>query len=275
MQVAFHIIAGFVIMPGVAVSGRNVQNIQQTTPSTARRRIFAIYKWGVVAPFLALSTFVIGTLVTVLSLVGFPDFASRVFGSLWARLNMAVSMVSIDVEGREKVDPDQSYVIVANHQSMIDIYVLYGYLGIDIKWVMKKELRAVPFLGIACEKMGHILIDRTNTGAALDSINQARDKIAGGISIVFFAEGTRSRSGELKNFKKGAFRLAQELGLPILPVTIYNTRYVLPSDTLDLMPGKVKLRFNDPIETSNLAPGDVTALANETREVIRRSLEGE
>ena len=240
-----------------------------------RRRLFAIYKWSVVAPFLALSTVVIGSTVTILSLVGAPDFASRVFGTLWARLNMAVSMIGIEVEGAEKIDKHQSYVIVANHQSLIDIYVLYGYLGIDIKWVMKKELRAVPVLGMACEAMGHILIDRSDTGAALESINKARDKIADGISIVFFAEGTRSRSGELKNFKKGAFRLAQELGLPILPVTIHNTRFVLPSDTMELAPGKVRLQFNDPIPTADLAPGDVPALAGRTREVIRRSLEGE
>lgn len=262
-------------MPGVAVSGCNVQNIEESTPGAAQRRLFAIYKWGVVAPFLALSTFVIGSCVIVFSMAGMPDFASRVFGTLWARLNMAVSMIGIDIEGAEKVDPNQSYVIVANHQSMIDIYVLYGYLGIDIKWVMKKELRAVPVLGMACEKMGHILIDRADTGGAVESINKARDKIANGISIVFFAEGTRSRNGELKNFKKGAFRLAQELGLPILPVTIHNTRFVLPSDTLELMPGRVKLVFNDPIPTVGLAPGDVPALANRTREVIRQSLEGE
>ncbi|HKI74794.1 MAG TPA: lysophospholipid acyltransferase family protein, partial [Pseudomonadales bacterium] len=261
--------------PRVAVSGRIVQNIEQSTPGALQRRLFAIYKWGVVAPFLALSTCIIGSSVVLLSMAGMPDFASRVLGTLWAKLNMAVSMISIDIEGKEKVDPNQSYVIVANHQSLVDIYVLYGYLGIDIKWVMKKELRAVPFLGIACEKMGHILIDRSDTGAALKSINKARDKIANGISIVFFAEGTRSRNGELKKFKKGAFRMAQELGLPILPVTIRNTRFVLPSDTMDLMPGRVKLVFNDPIPTTDFGPGDVAELTNRTREVIRHSLEGE
>ena len=119
------------------------------------RRLFAIYKWSVVAPFLAMSTFVIGSTVIVFSLARMPDFASRVFGTLWARLNMIVSMIGIDVVGADKVDRKQSYVIVANHQSLIDIYVLYGYLGVDIKWVMKKELRAVPVLGMACEMMGH------------------------------------------------------------------------------------------------------------------------
>lgn len=252
-----------------------MQNIHRATPSTTGRLLFTVYKWAVVMPFLVLSTLIIGSIVTILSFLGAPNFASRVFGPLWARTNMAVSMVSIELEGKDKVDKRQSYVIVSNHQSLIDIYVLYGYLGIDIKWVMKKELRAVPVLGMACAAMGHILIDRSNTGAALESINNARDKILGGISIVFFAEGTRSRSGELKIFKKGAFRLAQELGLPILPVTIHDTRYVLPSDTLDLRPGKVRLQFNDPISTVGLKPGDVPALVNKIREVIQRALEGE
>lgn len=273
LQARFHSIAGFVIMPVVAVSGRNVQNIQESAPSIIQRRVFAIYKWGVVAPTVALSTALIGSLIVVLSFAGFPNFASRTFGPVWAKLNMLVSMVSIDIEDAHKIDKKQSYVVVANHQSMIDIYVIYGYLGLDFKWVMKKELRAVPFLGIACEAMGHILIDRSNTGAALESINEARSKIQDGVSIVFFAEGTRSRTGELKNFKKGAFRLAQELGLPILPVTIYDTRFVLPSDTLDLRPGHVRLRFNDPIPTEDLKPEDVPALANRTREVIRQALE--
>ena len=111
------------------------------------------------------------------------------------------------------------------------------------------------------------------SGADSYSISSAHHKITNGISIVFFAEGTRSRSGELKNFKKGAFRLALELGLPVLPVTICNTRYVLPSDTLDLMPGRVKLIFNDPIPTQGLGPKDVPSLANRTREVIRQTLE--
>lgn len=250
----------------------NVQNIQRQAPSLVQRRVFAIYKWGIVVPFLALSTAVIGSLICVLSMLGMPDFASKVLGTLWARLNMAVSLMSIEVVGADKIDKTQSYVVVANHQSMVDIYVLYGYLGLNFKWVMKKELRAVPVLGIACEMMGHILIDRSNTEAAVNSINEARHRITNGISIVFFPEGTRSRTGELKTFKKGAFRLAQELGLPILPVTIHNSRYILPSDTMDLFPGKVKLEFNEPILTTDTESNNVTALSNQARNAIQQTL---
>lgn len=248
-------------------------NLPQDDLTVPLKPVFAIYKWCAVAPFLAVSTLVIGSLVTVLSLLGMPNFASRVFGTWWARLNLAVSLIGVDIDGAEKVDKRQSYVVVANHQSLIDIYVIYGYLGIDIKWVMKRELRAVPFLGIACQMMGHILIDRTDTEAAVRSINDARDRITNGVSIVFFAEGTRSRTGELRTFKKGAFRLAKELGLPILPVTIHNTRKVLPSDTMDLMPGRVRLQFNEPIPVAEVVSTDLASLANRTREIIRESLE--
>ena len=146
-------------------------------PEGAFRYVFAAYKWIVVAPFLAFSTLILGLIIMALCLLGLPNFASRVFATTWARANSAVSLMSVGVAGAEHIDPKQSYIIVANHQSLIDIYALYGFLGIDFKWVMKKELRAVPVLGIACELMGHILIDRSNTDAALKSINDAQARI--------------------------------------------------------------------------------------------------
>lgn len=236
------------------------------------RTVFPLYKWLVIVPVLGLSTGIIGSLVAILSMLGMPNFSSRVLGTRWARINLAVSMISVDVEGAENVQPGQSYVIVANHQSLIDIYVLYGCSGVEIKWVMKKELRAIPVLGIACEAMGHIIIDRSNTEAAIESINNASNRITDGISVVFFPEGTRSRTGELKAFKKGAFRLAQDLKLPILPISIHDTNKLLPSDTMDLHPGKVKMRFHPPIPVEEVTNMEVEALATKSRDIIGRAL---
>ena len=87
----------------------------------------------------------------------------------------------------------QSYVIVSNHQSQYDILLMYGWLGTDFRWVMKKELRRVPVLGLACEKLGHIYVDRSDSAAAVASLNAARKKLVNGTSVVFFPEGTRSR----------------------------------------------------------------------------------
>tara|TARA_B100001964_G_C14224052_1_gene596748 strand:- start:1735 stop:2286 length:552 start_codon:yes stop_codon:yes gene_type:complete len=180
--------------------------------------------------------------------------------------------MSIDVEGRHQVAPDQSYIIVANHQSLLDIFVVYGFTGLNIRWVMKKELRSIPIFGLACERMGHIIVDRSDTKAAVESINKARGKIKNGVSVVFFAEGTRSRKGEVKQFRKGAFRLAQELGLPILPISIHDTNKVLPSDTLDWAPGRVKLKLHEPIPTKGLDLEDIDAIGEQTRQVIGKAL---
>ncbi len=218
--------------------------------TTRKSGLYTVYKWIFVVPFLVLSTAILGSIIIVLSFLGAPDFASRVFGTLWAKINTTVSLIGIRASGKEHIKQGQSYVIVANHQSMLDIFLLYGYLGMDIKWVMKRELRAVPILGLACEMMGHVIIDRSNTEAALASMERARERIKNGMSVVFFAEGTRSRSGELKPFKKGAFRMAQELNLPILPITIHNTLEILPSDTADLHPGVARMTIGARISVS-------------------------
>ena len=218
--------------------------LNRPTPKTG---LYTAYKWVFVLPTLVLTTTILGSFIIVLSFLGAPDYASRVFGTLWAKINTKAALIGVQTTGKEHIKQGQSYVIVANHQSLLDIYLLYGYLSTDVKWVMKQELRAVPILGLACEMMGHVIVDRSNTASALASMERARERIKDGMSVIFFAEGTRSRSGELKPFKKGAFRMAQELNLPILPITIQNTRHILPSDTIDLRPGVTRMTIGKPI----------------------------
>ena len=220
------------------------QILNRPTPKTG---LYTAYKWVFVLPVLVLTTTILGSFIIALSFLGAPDYASRVFGTLWAKINTKAALIGVQTTGKEHIKQGQSYVVVANHQSLLDIYLLYGYLGIDVKWVMKQELRAVPVLGLACEMMGHVIVDRSNTASALASMERARERIKDGMSVIFFAEGTRSRSGELKPFKKGAFRMAQELNLPILPITIQNTRHILPSDTIDLRPGVTRMTIGKPI----------------------------
>lgn len=231
------------------------------------------YRWLVIAPFLALSTITLSILVAMFSLFGYPDLASRLFARTWARANAAVSFMKVDVRGRERMDPNESYVIVANHQSLVDIYAIYGFLSADIKWVMKKELRSVPFLGWACDLMGHIYIDRSNTESALASISEARTRLKPGISVVFFPEGTRSRDGSLGSFKRGAFRFAIDIGKPILPVTVHNTRRVLPSDSTEIVPGHAWIEIGEPISTTDMTQDDARELAEQAREQIEQSLQ--
>jgi len=178
----------------------------------------------------------------------------------------------VRVTGREHLDPSQSYVVISNHQSHFDILVLYGWLGIDFRWVMKQELRSILGLGAACEKLGHIFIDRSDHQAAVESINAAREQITEGTSVLFFPEGTRSDDGFLRRFKKGGFRFAIDTGLPILPVTVSGTCEVLPARRYDLRPGRAMLVFHKPVSTDGLTTADLRALSEGVREIIQSAL---
>ena len=232
------------------------------------RKFYQIYTWLVFVPILGLSTafFGIGTVILLFFLK--PRIVSILCGKYWARVNSFFAPMKVEVVGRRNVDSCQSYVIVSNHQSQFDIFVLYGWLDIDFKWVMKQELRRVPALGIACERLGHIYVDRFNREAALSSINAAKQRIVDGTSVLFFPEGTRSRESRLRPFKKGAFRMALDLQLPILPITIQGTSAILPSDTTNLYPGRATMIIHPPIAIDAYGSTNIDELITRTRQVI-------
>ena len=167
---------------------------------------------------------------------------------------------------------DRSYVVVANHQSHYDILIIYGWLGVDFKWVMKHTIRDIPFIGSSCNQLGHIFIDRSNTEAAIQSIEDAKSRITEGTSIFFFPEGTRSEDCHVQPFKKGAFRLALDLNLPILPITLNGTRNVLPKNSSKLLPGKIEMIMHPPIETSSYKAETIQDLMDRTQSIIQSGL---
>ena len=231
------------------------------------RLLYQPYKWLIFGPILVCATFLFGALAMGCAALAGPRAAS-IFGVMWARLNSWATPMLVKTIGTENIAKTQSYVIVSNHQSQYDIFVLYGWLGIDFKWVMKIELRKVPVLGIACEKIGHIFIDRSNTEAALRSLNNAKSKIVDGTSVIFFPEGTRSKDGNLGRFKKGAFKMALDLGIPILPVTISGTRAILPTKTIDIFPGRARMTIHPPVNISGYDNGSLKNLMTEVRNII-------
>lgn len=229
---------------------------------------YQLYVWLVFLPLVAVLTLLASILSVLAAVVISPKWASRHVAARWARLLARLTPVTITVEGAEHARPDQSYVVVANHQSQYDILVLYGWLDLDLKWVMKKELRKVPAIGIGCEKVGHIFVDRKRPTAARQAIADALDWLGDGVGILFFAEGTRSLDGKLLPFKKGAFITAIEQGLPVLPVTIIGTRDILPAKTLRLFPGHARMVVHPEIPTAGLEAGDMAALREKTRAAI-------
>lgn len=234
--------------------------------------LLGIYKWIVVVPVVGVSTLVFGWACLVLCLVMSPEKAGRWCGRTWARCNAYAALMGVAVEGSQHIDPQRSCVVVANHQSQLDILVVYGWLNMDFRWVMKKELRKVPVLGVCCEKIGHVYIDRSDLSAARAALDNAKEKITGGTSIFFFPEGTRSRNGNLLPFKKGAFKMALDLKLPVLPVSIAGTHGILPPGTMRLKPGRVKLIVHPPVETAGYDATQIPALMTRCRETIESVL---
>jgi 1-acyl-sn-glycerol-3-phosphate acyltransferase len=236
------------------------------------RMLQLIYVWLFLVPVMLLATAFFGLLcLLTVPLLG-PARTARLTAVPWARLGLFLSGIKVHLHGLEHARPGQSYVITANHLSHFDIWVLYGWLGMDLRWVMKQELRQVPVIGISCAALGHVFIDRSNREAALASLNAARQEINAGTSILFFPEGTRSRDGSLKPFKKGAFNMALDLQLPILPVTINGTWEILPPGSLQLSPGEVHITIHAPVAVQGRSEADLDDLAAESRNLIASAL---
>lgn len=206
------------------------------------------YKWLVFTPLMLVCSIVCATLATIVSLVISPRAGSS-FGILWGKIVCWFTPVIVFVKGKENIKEGKSYVIVANHQTIWDVFLLYGFLPIDFKWVMKKELKQVPWIGYASEKVGHIFIDRSSPRVAMKSLDEAKQKLVNGTSVLIFPEGTRSGQKQMKPLKRGAFRLAFELGLDVLPVTIVDSYKIKRPGFFNILPAKAGLVIHPMIDT--------------------------
>ncbi len=239
--------------------------------SPALKYAYQPFKWIFVIPFVFLTTMFLSLCAIITGLISSPDTVDYV-AKLWAKVCCGVVPLKIRLKGGRNYDKRKAYVVVANHQSMADIPAIHARLGLNIKWVMKQELRKVPLFGFACHQLGCIYVDRSNHDAAIRSIREAQMRMSATACPFFFAEGTRTRDGSLLPFKKGAFNFALDTGLPILPVTIRNSYKILPSDSLDLIPGTIELVAHPPVNTTDYTREQIDELVNRTRDLINSAL---
>jgi 1-acyl-sn-glycerol-3-phosphate acyltransferase len=222
---------------------------------------------------MAVNTLFFGFMAVLVSTLINERVGSYFGGVIWSRVNAFFTPMVVNVTGKENIDKGRSYVVISNHQSLYDIFVIYGWLGIDIKWIMKKELARIPGLGFGSKKVGHIFLDRSNSRIALESLNEAKRKLVNGTSVVIFPEGTRSVTGQIGVFKKGAFKLALDLGLPILPITIMGTKDVLPTGTIAVKPGKAFMIIHKPVEIQGHNEASIKELMARASCIISTPLE--
>ena len=187
--------------------------------------------------------------------------------AFWSRVFLTLCRIRVTARGKENVPKDSSLVLVANHLSLIDIPVLMAHLPVSFRFLAKTSLFKVPFIGWHLHRGGHIRVVREDTRASVRALARARKVLERGISVLVFAEGSRSR-GKMQEFKAGAAHLAVKAGIRMVPIGLVGTEKVMPKGTLDLRPGRVTLSIGQPIETAGLAGKDNATLTETLRERV-------
>lgn len=206
----------------------------------------------------------------------FDPYGNHVHGitRLWTRIILAIGGVAVKVKGLTQLDPKQQYVFMVNHQSHIDIPVLVQSLrAFQLRWIAKRELLWVPFFGWAMWAGKHITVNRSDRFDALGSLNKAKERMKGGISLVVFPEGTRSSDGNLLPFKRGGLLLAVKTQTPIVPVTISGSCAILPKGDWRIRKGRIEVTVGACLSMENHRPGTLRALSLHVQELIANNLQ--
>jgi len=210
----------------------------------------------------------LGIVALAISFLGSSERTVHKIARIWGKGILFISGIRVRVKGMSFVDPDQSYIFMANHQSNFDIPVLLAHLKVQFRWLAKAELFKIPVFGKAMRKAGYISIDRSDRKRAFLSLKKAAETIQNGTSVLIFPEGTRSADGRLRSFKKGGFVLATEAGVPVVPVILYGTRSIMPRECLIIRPGDVTLRILPPVDTKDFHRKTKDALLEKIRKIM-------
>lgn len=236
--------------------------------------LYIIYQALIALPILLVIT-ILTALTTIIALPWKnAEWVHRV-QMFWARCFCWFMFIPVEVKGVENIQKGQSYVFVSNHQSAFDIFVIYGYLPVIFKWLMKQELRKIPFVGTACAAAGHVFIDRKDSQAAIESLKKVEAALVDGVSTVIFPEGTRSKDGQVGRFKRGAFQVALDLHLPIIPISLTGCYEVMSRYAWHVTRHPITMTIGKPIDLqaiSNSLNGEQSAINNDLIELVRTAV---
>jgi 1-acyl-sn-glycerol-3-phosphate acyltransferase len=179
--------------------------------------------------------------------------------------------VKVNVTGREHLHEDQPYVFVSNHNSYLDAAPLFAFTGRRMGAIAKKELLKAPILGYSMGFVNVMAIDRSNRDRAVETIKTATDRLRSGVSIMVCPEGTRAQPGEMLPFKKGAFHMAVQAGVPIVPIALKNSDVLMGKGTGEAWPGTIEMVMMPPVDTSWVKTDeDLDALVQQIQNAIMR-----
>lgn len=232
-----------------------------------------LYQWLIFVPLLIVVTIITAVVVMLGCTLGNHKYWGYIPPKYWSKIICKLALCKIKVKLNPDLDPNRSYVIVANHQGAFDIFLTYGYLSQNIKWVQKAELRKLPFVGKASEIAGHVFVDNSTHKTMLETINKAEKELQEGVSMVIFPEGARTLNKKMGRFKKGAYVIATQMQLPIVPITLNGPFNVLKRNSLKMNFGKtMEIIVHSPIETKGLSNEDIPNLIDQSKRIIESSL---
>ncbi|MGE3178581.1 MAG: lysophospholipid acyltransferase family protein [Vicinamibacterales bacterium] len=226
-------------------------------------------------PAISVYTLVLGAASIASSLFDHRGHFAHRCARAWSWLILKTTGVRVTVEGLERIVPGTTYIFVSNHQSIYDIPVIFASLDFQLRIIAKASLARFPVLGWHLKRGGHLFVDRTNPDRA-GILRRWRALVTDGLSLIIFAEGTRSWDGRVGRFKGGSFLLAMEAGLPVVPLAVINTRAVMPKGRLRTEPADVRLVVHDPIPAPAVAspgPRDAKAWADRVHAIIATTVQ--
>jgi 1-acyl-sn-glycerol-3-phosphate acyltransferase len=226
-------------------------------------------------PAITLYTIILGAASLVSSLFDRRGFLAHKCARAWSWLILKTTGVRVDVEGIDRITPGTTYIFVANHQSHYDTPIVFASVPFQLRIIAKASLARFPVLGWHLKRGGHLFVDRQRPDRA-GILGRWRALVSEGLSLIIYAEGTRSTDGHVAKFKAGSFLLAMEAGLPIVPLAVVGTRRVMPKGRLRTEPADVMLVIHDPIQPPGLdAPTihDAKMLAERVHQIVARTVE--
>ena len=237
--------------------------------------LYRTYQLLIALPLIAIYTLITSLMVIIGCTLGNGHFWGYYPGKWWAQFIIRILLLPVKVEGRENLVKGQSYVFVANHQGAFDIFLIYGFLSRNFKWMMKRQLRQMPFVGKACESAHHIFVDKRGASKIRETYDRARQTLQGGMSLVVFPEGARSFTGHMGVFKRGAFMLADDIELPVVPLTINGSFDIMPRtrDMKWVVWHPLRLTIHKPILPVGKGTDNIKYLEQESYKVVMSGLE--
>jgi 1-acyl-sn-glycerol-3-phosphate acyltransferase len=232
--------------------------------TTARRKLRSAGAWIAIGA----DTSVLGTISLGSSLLTGSGRIGDKCMAMWSRHCLAIVGVKLRTEGLEHLSRERPQILFSNHASYSDIVILGSVLPVTYRWLARKEIFRVPFIGWHLARSGHLKIDRTDRSGARRMFLTAIEKVRAGTNVLVFPEGTRSRDGRLRPFKKGVFHFALEAVVPSVPIFIGGSHRILPRDSKVLRPGNVTVSAGPPIDPRTFGPEGLDAFMAKMREAM-------